>query len=90
MQISEYFSDYASIRDNYYQLLTKEYNLCNHGRAGNDFRKGDDIVYCTDDHSVKTVGSNTAAGEMSPRNMLTTTIGSHTIASHHFTCSLHL
>ena len=61
-----------------------------HGIAGNDFRKGDDIVYCTDDHSVKTVGSNTAAGEMSPRNMLTTTIGSHTIASHHFTCSLHL
>lgn len=46
-----------------------------HGIAGNDFRKGDDIVYCTDDHSVKTVGSNTAAGEMSPRNMLTTTIG---------------
>ena len=61
-----------------------------HGIAGNDFRKGDDIVYCTDDHSAKTVGSNTAAGEMSPRNMLTTTIGSHTIASHHFTCSLHL
>ena len=29
MQISDYFSDYASIRDNYYQLLTKEYKLCN-------------------------------------------------------------
>lgn len=46
-----------------------------HGIAGNDFKKGDDIVYCTNDHSVKTVGSNTVAGEMSPRNMLTTTIG---------------
>ena len=31
-------------------------------------------VYCTEDSSVKTVGSNTAAGLMSPRNLLTTTI----------------
>lgn len=32
-------------------------------------------VYCTEDSSVKTVGSNTAAGKESPRNLLTTTIG---------------
>lgn len=34
------------------------------------------VVYCTDDSSVSTVGSATAAaGKMSPRNMFTTTIG---------------
>ncbi len=32
-------------------------------------------VYCTDDKSVKTVGSNNSSGMMSPRNLLTTTIG---------------
>jgi len=31
-------------------------------------------VYCTEDRSVKSVGTTTDAGEMSPRNMLTTTI----------------
>lgn len=31
-------------------------------------------VYCTEDSSVKTVGSNTGAGLQSPRNMVTTTI----------------
>jgi predicted AlkP superfamily pyrophosphatase or phosphodiesterase len=31
-------------------------------------------VYCTDDKSVQTVGSTSDAGEMSPKNMLTTTI----------------
>lgn len=46
-----------------------------HGIAGNDFHINGEKVYCTDDHTVKTVGSNTAAGEMSPRNMLSTTIG---------------
>ena len=46
-----------------------------HGIAGNDFHINGKKVYCTDDHTVKTVGSNTAAGEMSPRNMLSTTIG---------------
>ena len=46
-----------------------------HGIAGNDFYINGEKVYCTDDHTVKTVGSNTAAGEMSPRNMLSTTIG---------------
>ena len=46
-----------------------------HGIAGNDFYINGEKVYCTDDHTVKTVGSNTVAGEMSPRNMLSTTIG---------------
>lgn len=46
-----------------------------HGIAGNNFYKGGQKVYCTDDHSVITVGSNTKEGEMSPRNMLATTIG---------------
>ncbi|HYM93156.1 MAG TPA: alkaline phosphatase family protein, partial [Chitinophagaceae bacterium] len=32
-------------------------------------------VYCTEDNSVKTVGSNSEAGQMSPRNLLVTTIG---------------
>jgi hypothetical protein len=31
-------------------------------------------VYCTEDKDVKTVGSATKAGEMSPKNLLTTTI----------------
>ncbi len=31
-------------------------------------------VYCTEDNSVKTVGSNSTVGQMSPRNMLVTTI----------------
>lgn len=32
-------------------------------------------VYCTDDDNVKTIGSNTDAGKMSPHNLLVTTIG---------------
>jgi predicted AlkP superfamily pyrophosphatase or phosphodiesterase len=32
-------------------------------------------MYCTDDDSAKTVGSSSAAGRMSPRNMYSTTIG---------------
>lgn len=31
-------------------------------------------VYCTEDKSVKTVGSNSTLGEMSPRNLLVTTV----------------
>lgn len=31
-------------------------------------------MYCTEDSSVKTIGSNTASGLQSPRNLLTTTI----------------
>jgi predicted AlkP superfamily pyrophosphatase or phosphodiesterase len=38
----------------------------------NILKKG---VYCTDDDSVQSVGTTTVAGKMSPKNMLTTTIG---------------
>ena len=46
------------------------------GIAGNDWivqatGKG---MYCTQDTSVQTVGSTTKAGQMSPRNLLTTTV----------------
>lgn len=47
-----------------------------HGITGNawwDYEKNR-VVYCSEDKTVKTVGSNTAAGEMSPRNMLSTSI----------------
>ena len=47
-----------------------------HGIVGNDW--WDKIlgknVYCTEDDSVATVGSNTTLGKMSPRNLFTTTI----------------
>ncbi|QEC69407.1 alkaline phosphatase family protein [Panacibacter ginsenosidivorans] len=48
-----------------------------HGIVGNNWydnitKRG---VYCTDDDSVQTVGSNTPAGKMSPKNMFATTIG---------------
>lgn len=48
-----------------------------HGITGNNWydRLLHKTVYCADDASVKTIGSNTNAGEMSPHNMLTTTVG---------------
>lgn len=48
-----------------------------HGMVGNEWYDNfkNKTVYCTDDETVQTVGSTTAAGKMSPRNMLTTTIG---------------
>lgn len=48
-----------------------------HGITGNEWYDNEkqDYVYCTADTSVKTIGSITAAaGKMSPKNMLTTTI----------------
>ncbi|MFM6975862.1 MAG: alkaline phosphatase PafA [Sphingobacteriaceae bacterium] len=47
-----------------------------HGIAGNDFivQKTGKSMYCTDDESVQTVGSTSKAGQMSPRNLLSTTI----------------
>jgi predicted AlkP superfamily pyrophosphatase or phosphodiesterase len=47
-----------------------------HGIAGNEWydSKTRQIVYCVSDSSVSGVGTNSAAGKMSPRNMLTTTI----------------
>src|SRR5215204_2881189 len=48
-----------------------------HGIAGNDFiiQATGKRMYCTEDSSATTVGSTSAAGKMSPRNLLTTTIG---------------
>jgi predicted AlkP superfamily pyrophosphatase or phosphodiesterase len=47
-----------------------------HGIAGNDFiiQATGKSVYCTDDSTVQTVGSNSTAGQMSPRNLLVTTV----------------
>ncbi|MFZ1784262.1 MAG: alkaline phosphatase PafA [Ferruginibacter sp.] len=41
-------------------------------------------VYCTDDSTVTTVGSNTNAGKMSPANLWTTTIGDELKLSNNF------
>ena len=46
-----------------------------HGIAGNNFYKDGRKVYCTDDNSVKPVGTSSVAGLMSPCNLWTTTIG---------------
>ncbi len=47
-----------------------------HGIAGNDFiiQSTGKSLYCTEDSTVKTVGSTSNAGEMSPRNLLTSTV----------------
>ena len=46
-----------------------------HGIAGNYFRQGDKEVYCCEDPTVSSVGSDSEEGRMSPRRMLATTIG---------------
>lgn len=46
-----------------------------HGIAGNNFVKEGKKVYCTDDDSVKPVGTTSEAALMSPRNLWTSTIG---------------
>ncbi|MGI8951513.1 MAG: alkaline phosphatase PafA [Chitinophagaceae bacterium] len=48
-----------------------------HGIVGNDWwdYEKNKTVYCTDDSTIISVGSNDNAGKMSPRNMLTTTVG---------------
>ncbi|MEO8796120.1 MAG: alkaline phosphatase PafA, partial [Daejeonella sp.] len=48
-----------------------------HGIAGNDFiiQSTGKLMYCTEDSTVKTVGSTSVAGQMSPRNLLATTVG---------------
>ncbi len=48
-----------------------------HGITGNEWWDYNlsQMVYCTGDDSMKTIGSNTDAGQMSPRNLLVTTIG---------------
>ena len=46
-----------------------------HGIAGNDFYKDGKPIYCTQDTLVTSVGvPNGKSGQMSPRNLLTTTI----------------
>lgn len=47
-----------------------------HGIAGNDFiiEATGKTMYCTEDTTVQTVGSTSKEGEMSPRNLLTSTI----------------
>ncbi len=47
-----------------------------HGITGNDFiiQSSGKSLYCTEDSTVKTVGSTSNAGEMSPRNLLTSTV----------------
>lgn len=48
-----------------------------HGIIANDWfvKQTNSMMYCTDDNSVKSVGSDTKAGLMSPKNLLVTTIG---------------
>lgn len=47
-----------------------------HGIAGNDFiiQATGRSMYCTDDSTVQSVGATGKTGQMSPRNMLTTTV----------------
>ncbi len=45
------------------------------GIVGNDFYLNGKRIYCCDDPNVKSVGSDSKAGNMSPINMLSTTIG---------------
>ena len=47
-----------------------------HGIAGNDFiiQATGKSMYCTEDTTVKTLGSTSKAGEMSPRNLLVSTV----------------
>ena len=46
-----------------------------HGIAGNNFVKDGKKVYCTDDDSVKPVGTTSVVALMSPRNLWVSTIG---------------
>ena len=46
-----------------------------HGIAGNDFYIDGQKTYCCHDASVKAVGSDGKAGQMSPRNLLASGIG---------------
>ena len=46
-----------------------------HGICGNDFFIDDEAVYCCGDSTVRPVGSDSKKGMMSPRRLLSTTIG---------------
>lgn len=47
-----------------------------HGIAGNDYivQATGKSMYCAEDNTVQTVGSDSKAGQMSPRNLLVTTV----------------
>ncbi|MBA2249988.1 MAG: alkaline phosphatase family protein [Chitinophagaceae bacterium] len=57
-----------------------------HGIVGNNWYEKSigKNVYCTDDSTVKTVGSNTDLGKMSPRNLWVSTIGDELKLSNNF------
>lgn len=57
-----------------------------HGIIGNTWYNPElgRTVYCAEDTTVNTVGSSSAAGKMSPRNMLVTTIGDELKLSNNF------
>ena len=57
-----------------------------HGIAGNDWydRKLGRLMYCTEDSTVSTVGSDSKAGKMSPKNLLVTTITDQLRLSNNF------
>ena len=46
-----------------------------HGICGNNFWQDDQYVYCCTDTTVRSVGSDSKEGQMSPHRLLTTTIG---------------
>ena len=48
-----------------------------HGIIANDWwvKDSSKMTYCTDDKTVKSIGTDSKAGLMSPKNLLTTTIG---------------
>lgn len=46
-----------------------------HGICGNDYKINDKHVYCCEDNTVKSVGSSSAEGLRSPRNLLSDTFG---------------
>lgn len=57
-----------------------------HGITANNFfiQATGKSLYCTEDSNVKTVGSNSKAGEMSPANLLSTTITDELKLSNNF------
>lgn len=55
-----------------------------HGIAGNDFYKDGKRVYCTSDSTVSSVGTKNESGQMSPKNLLVTTIGDELKLSNNF------
>jgi predicted AlkP superfamily pyrophosphatase or phosphodiesterase len=60
------------------------------GITGNDWwdYKRSQIVYCTGDEKVTSIGSNDNAGQMSPHNLLVTTIGDELRLASNFKCKV--